>query len=328
MEESRRGEGARVNWKQILVTALITGIITVGAGMLINHFQTREPRLVYSAEDTLPFEGPLENLAIYHVKIENSGKKIVEDVVCQLSFSTGIIQQNRVVLEPSITANEIVSDSVYRLELPNLNPGESAASSILVSSKDQLPDRPEISLRSKGVTGVEASEKIGSGLNWIVIVLSTITMFAATYFLIRTTRLTRRLGLTFLEDFDESRHDDDQRQILSYLCGIHKLNEEVERYLNMSSETSYWAESDRFAMLAVGNPTGEQATKYKSVLEDLLIYGTIAQKSGGIIHYNIARIAKSQTNDEEANEHLKEAKKIIPKLVETRVKLDSIWKSK
>jgi hypothetical protein len=328
MEESRRGEGARVNWKQILVTALITGIITVGAGMLINHFQTREPRLVYSAEDTLPFEGPLENLAIYHVKTENSGKKIVEDVVCQLSFSTGIIQQNRVVLEPSITANEIVSDSVYRLELPNLNPGESAAISILVSSKDQLPDRPEISLRGKGVTGVEASEKIGNGLNWVVVVLSTIAMFAATYFLIRTTRLTRRLGLTFLEDFDESRHNDDQRQVLSYLCGIHKLSSEVERYLNMSSEASYWAESDRFAMLVIEDPMGEDSEKRKRVLESLLKYAGIRSMSEGIIHYNIARIAKAQGKEEEANNRLEEARRIIPELVKTRVELDPIWGEK
>jgi len=328
MEESRRGEGARVNWKQILVTALITGIITVGAGMLISHFQTREPRLTYSAEDALPLEGPVENIAIYHVRIENSGKKVVEDIACQLSFSKATIKQSRVILEPSITYDEIILSNVYRIEISNLNPEETVILSVLASSPEQLPNRPKISLRSKGVTGVEASEDRGNGMNWVLIVLSTITMFAMTYVIIRTTGLTRRLGLTFLEDYDESKHGDDQRQILSYLCGIHKLNEEVERYLNMSSETSYWAESDRFAMLAVGNPTGEQATKYKSVLEDLLIYGTINQKSEGIIHYNIARIAKSQTNDEEANEHLKEAKKSIPKLVETRVKLDSIWKSK
>ena len=96
-------EERRSNWKQIIITAIITGVITVGAGVIINNFQTREPHLTYSAQDAIPFEGLLENIAIYNVEIENDGKKIVEDVVCQLSFSTGVIQQSRVILEPSVT---------------------------------------------------------------------------------------------------------------------------------------------------------------------------------------------------------------------------------
>ena len=94
----------------------------------------------------------------------------------------------------------------------------------------------------------------------------------------------------------------------------------------MSSEASYWAESDRFAMLALENPTEEDAEKRRQVLEDLLKYTKVRPKSEGIIHYNIARIAKAQRNEEEANKHLEEARKIIPELVKTRIDLDPIWK--
>ncbi len=129
-----------------------------------------------------------------------------------------------------------------------------------------------------------------------------------------------------IDDIGENTHEGDQRQILSYLCGVYKLNSEVERYLNMSSEASYWAESDRFAMLALENPTEEDAEKRRQVLEDLLKYTKVRPKSEGIIHYNIARIAKAQRNEEEANKHLEEARKIIPELVKTRIDLDPIWK--
>ena len=142
-------EERRLGWKQIVITAIITGVITVGAGIFIDQIQAREPLLTYSVEGGIPFEGPLENIAIYNVKIENDGKKVVEDVVCQLSFTEATIQQGRVILEPSITKNENISGNSYRLELPNLNPGESAALSVLVSSREQRPSLPEISLRGK-----------------------------------------------------------------------------------------------------------------------------------------------------------------------------------
>ena len=96
----------------------------------------------------------------------------------------------------------------------------------------------------------------------------------------------------------------------------------------MSSEVSYWAESDRFAMLAVENPTGEDSERQKQVLKDLLQYTQVHPSSEGIVHYNIARIAKAQGEDEEADDHLEKAKKLIPKLIETRVKLDPIWGKK
>lgn len=58
---------------------------------------------------------------------------------------------------------------------------------------------------------------------------------------------------------------------------------------------------------------------------DLLSYAYIAEESLGIIHYNIALIAKAQGNQKEADEHLVEAKKLIPELIEKRLKLDPIW---
>lgn len=321
-------EERRSNWKQVVITAIITAIITVGGGFLINYFQTSEPHLSYAIEDATPFEGLFENIAIYNVMLENDGNKIVDDVVCQLSFSSAEIQQSKLNLDPSITHNEIVSGNSYRLELLNLNPKESAAISVLVSSPRQLPSRPDISLRGKGVTGVEASEDGKNGINWVFMVISTIAVYVvlSSILFTRKNRFSSKLLSFISEDIDESKHHDDQRQILSYICGINELNSEVERYLNMSSEASYWAESDRFAMLALENPNGEDAEKRKHVLEDLLKYTKITVKSEGIIHYNIARIAKAQRNEEEANKHLEEAKKTIPKLVKIRIALDPIWK--
>lgn len=315
-------EERHVNWKQIFITAAVTGIVTLGVGMALYYIQTPEPRLTYSVEDTLPFEGPSENIAIYHVRIENNGKKVVEDVVCQLSFSTAIIKQHRIILEPSIAYTETILNNSYRVELLNLNPQESTLVSVLASSPDQLPSRPEISLRGKGITGIEVSGKTEKNNVWTTMMIAMIAAFAG----LSSLFFTRRLIV--LESPKHSATHATQRGILSYLCGIHNLNSEVENYLKMPSGVTYWSEADRFAMLAVEDPTGEDAEKRKQVLKDLLKYAKIASLSEGIVHYNIARIAKAQSKEEEADDHLKKAEKIMPELVKTRLEIDPIFGKK
>lgn len=320
-------EERRVNWKQIFITAAVTGIVTLGVGMALYYIQTPEPRLTYSVEDTLPFEGPSENIAIYHVRIENNGKKVVEDVVCQLSFSTAIIKQHRIILEPSIAYTETILNNSYRAELLNLNPQESTLVSVLASSPDKLPPRPEISLRGKGITGIEVSGKTEKNNVWTTMMVAMIAAFAGLSSLFFTRR-PEFLNLIGLESPKHSSTHATQRGILSYLCGIHNLNSEVENYLKMPSDVTYWSEADRFAMLAVEDPTGEDAEKRKHVLNDLLKYAEIASLSEGIIHYNIARIAKAQSKEEEADDHLKKAEKIMPELVKTRLEIDPIFGKK
>jgi len=76
-------------------------------------------------------------------------------------------------------------------------------------------------------------------------------------------------------------------------------------------------------------PLGEMAQSRKQVLKDLLEYeDNIATQSEGIIYYNVALIAKARGEENEAEEHLKEARKLIPKIVEKRMQLDPIWKKK
>lgn len=315
-------EERRLNWKHIIITTVITGVVAIATGMSLFYFQRREPRLVYSVEDAFPFESPEKNYAIYHVKIENNGKKSVKEIICHVSYSPATIEQYRVKAEPSLDYKDSISESKnsYRVEFVDLHPNENVVISVLASCLDELPLHPVISLRGENIIGIERPKKdyfSQSGLFQFTPTLLGAYAGLFSLFLLMWFSKFRIFG---------SRHGDDQRKILSFLCGLHNLPREVERYLNMPSKTSYWAESDRMAMLAVKNLTGEDAEKRKKILKDLLDYAAISTSSRSIIHYNIARIDKAQGNNDESESHLKEAKKHISKLIETRLKLDPIFK--
>lgn len=320
-----------INWKQMLLPILITAIVTIAVGIIVGlsltHFQMREPKLVYYAEDTLPYKSPTGDTAIYHVKIENLGKEATEEVVCILAFEKATIEQSRIIVAPSIDYSEIVGNNSYRVDLPSLNPHESATLSVLASGTDNLPPRPEVSLRGKGITGTEATKTTGKETAWwgiLVAILASLAGVGAGGLTLRSTLMKMRKSIS-----SGVGSDGEQKGVLAYLCEIHGLNDDARTYRSMVQEAKYWSESDRLAMESRMEPLGEMAQRRKQVLKDLLEYaGSIATQSLGIVHYNVALIAKARGEENEAEEHLKEARKLIPEILEKRMKLDPIWKKK
>lgn len=156
------------NRRSIVIAATITGIITLfvslGSGWLLSYLQAREPNLVYSIQDTVPFEGPTENLAIYHVTIQNSGLRIAESVICQISILDAKIAKSSLIVAPGIAYNQSISDGSCRVEIPNLNPQESVIVSVVASSVKKLPSRPQVHLRGKGIVGTEATKRTETAL--------------------------------------------------------------------------------------------------------------------------------------------------------------------
>jgi hypothetical protein len=321
-------EERRINLKQILVTAVITGIVAVATGMLLFNIQRRDPYLTYEVKDTIPFMGDKEKLAIYHVTIRNGGKQIVSDVDCHISVAPALVKETRTSLEPSIPFTEKASAGNYEVHLMNLNPDEEATLSVLASTPGELPSRPKVSLRGQGVTGKEAEEKekrtfFEGPIFTAVVSAYSVFVVLALIFRLRGTRGLRRVGGHGVED--TSVHSDNQNEILAYLCGLHKLTEDAEAYLTKSGDSSYWSEADRIAALAVSSRDVNETEARKNVLRDLLRYARISNTSVAIIHYNIARIAKAQDRKEECKEHLKEAKDALPKLMETRLSIDPVF---
>ena len=85
-----------LNWKQIIFTAVITGVIVIVTGMILFFLQSSAPKLTYTLLDTIPFEGHEETLAIQHILLENEGNKIVEDVSFVLNVSPSKIKKHRI----------------------------------------------------------------------------------------------------------------------------------------------------------------------------------------------------------------------------------------
>ena len=222
-----------------------------------------------------------------------------------------------------------MKDDSYRVSIENLNPNEVITISILTTSIESNVQRPEVALRGRGILGSEATvEKVEKFelLNSPVFAAALSGYSVLVALLIMRKRRTypfAKLG----KIFDSETHGDDQNEVMAYLFNIHGLPHTAEDYLKRYRIPSYWSESDYIATLAIQDKDQELIEIRKKVLIDLLEYASVAPSSEGIIHYNIARVAQYQGNIEEKNRHIEQAKKVIPKLLKTRMKLDPVFKN-
>lgn len=309
-----------INWTQSILSALITIIVSVGGGMILFNLQSEKPTINYNTEKILPFKSQKENLNIYHIKIENLGNKLAEEIVGEISLNPAKIKDINISSEFPINVKTENDSLRIKFSTKSLNPNESFKISVLAISDINFPDEPKVKLRAKGIVGekidndgTKEQKKEEEKLPFILMVsfVTILTLFTRSFI------KSRGIG---------NKHSDEQNKTISFVYGIHNLDKEAERLLSKPNKASYWSEADRLTSNAINSKDKDQINKVKNALSDLLDYAKIADSSRGIIYYNLARIEKHLGNDEKSEEYLNKSKKEIPKLLETRVKIDPLFK--
>lgn len=322
---SKGGTSSGVKWKYIIIpiiiTAIATLIVTIAAPIVIDYFKTPDFKLQYYVQDTLPFKTQTTEIASYQVMVKNEGAKVLEDIVCQIHIPGATINQSNFLSEFPLDFSQNCTANSLTLKIANLNPQETGTIYILATSENQLPTQPNIQLRAKGASGAKAPSTDNQEASPWYYNLATVgiplTVGLASVILL----LKRELK----PEPDHKKIEENQNQCLGYLCGVHELFPEMERYYNTSTKSSYRSESDRLTALAVKDPRNRK--KILQVLISLLEYdGNIAEESKAVIHYNIAKIFKADRNSVEEKAHLEEAKKMAPEIIESRLKVDPYFK--
>ena len=318
----------KINWQQILVTAVITGIITVISGVILFKIQEHEPKLTYSAIETIPFEGSNKVVGIYNVVLKNEGEKDLKDVVCVVKINKSQIDQYKVSVNPANIHSETQKDDTLTVKFAGLNPSEEATVSVLASSQSTLPKRPEVALRSVGLTGTEKSSnaKDGKLKDLLVTVVGGVVATLLLFLLITGKRISSLFGSTAGSGLLSGKHSGDQRNILAYLCSLFGLNDEEERYRSLNYKVEYWAESDKLAMSAIESKSSDYTQKIDKLLRELTQYVSMADDSEAIVYYNIARIAAARGDHLTKEQYMKKANNIAPNIIAKRLDMDSFSK--
>lgn len=310
-----------INWKQSILTAIITIVVTVIGGMVLYYLQFHKAEIVYTYDFVPPFKSQKENLSIVHININNQGNEIAEDVRSEINVHPAIIKDYSIKTDAPIEINTVKDSTKLIFTTKNLNQSEGFKVSILTSSNDKYSGEPNIKIRAKGINGIkkedikEKEEK--TPFYKLLLYISTFV-----------TGLTLALRGIFKSKNvlgKEGKHHDDQNKVIAYLCGINGLDDQADILLGLPNDASYWSEVDRLTSKAINSNDVEFIDKVKKVLTDLLEYAEMADSSVGLTKYNLARIEMKNGKKENADTLILEAKKLAEELINTRLKLDPLF---
>jgi len=268
------------------LTAVVSLVVGVGTGLLLDFFRSRAPRLVYTISSAEMFPGENQSTGIVLLRIGNSGGREAEDVFCRVSVADATIKQQKTEGVPNVNQLVKATGGAVELNLPFLNPGERLSLHLLLDLHGSQMAQPTVQLRAKGVTGVEESPGQETATSPSEILTLSGTVLAA--FLAGLTTLlavrARTRGVVLWTH-------DDQREVFAYILGVHGFLQEAQQHRLVGREETYWSIADMLTEIWIAAGDRDQAGKGVRALEDLLDYAHPADSSVNLIRLNIARLA-------------------------------------
>ena len=317
-----------MNWKSIIATALITGVVTVGTGMLLFWWQSEKSELTYNSIQSIPFDDSSNKLFIQQVEITNSGDKPVEDVIFVLSFANQEIQKSKISIDKAISHQQKIDNKLIELKIDSLNPNESANISVLFQSANSDVSGGAVSLRAKGITGkLIGTKKENDRTSFFI---SLIAAYAGILAFALSTRRGRTILPLLFKRLILGRSigaSGEQKNTLASLLAMYGYPDRAKSYLQSNSSRQYWVEADLLASEAIN---GDEKLRSDSIeiLKAISKIEVIAKGSKAVVLYNIARIAKFNDSDSEISvEYLDLAKELDSGEIDRRLSVDPIFVS-
>lgn len=139
-------------WLKMIVPLILGTLI----GSLLTWINWTYPKLTYTVQNPVFFEGEKNSFGLLTVSVQNDGSKVAEDVFCSIPISKDKVQEVKVTPE-FLQAKVEIEDSNIRVSLPHITPPDSFQVSVLSTSPEVLPKDGIITVRGKGVIGSRPS---------------------------------------------------------------------------------------------------------------------------------------------------------------------------
>lgn len=306
-----------MNWKSIIATALITGVVTIVTGLLLYWYQNKEADIVYHTIQSIPFNGKDKKVSIFQADIQNIGRKEAEEIILVIDIRNGKIDQSILDINDTISHEEIRGVDSYTLKIKTLNPSELVKVSLLLDVLNDKKIKPNVSLRAKGVMGRSQATEIFKLSPFFIGLIALYTGLVVSLIFLRKRRIN-------LIDLLRGRHTNQKHEIASALA-IYGMPEKSKQYLKSNTSRMYWVEADQLTAEAIFSNNNEELKNTIKVLK-VILDRSISDSSAGILYYNISKLYKVNGNDTRSKDYLEKAILYNKSEIERRIKFDPILK--
>lgn len=287
--------------KTAIVTAVLTGVFTVIAGIATYWLTTKEPALSYSVVGGPALTASSGAKRIFVVELRNSGRREVPQTLVQLVLKEGELTEVASEASPGVKLTEERAPHKVEIRADLLNPGDlvkvSFLASLVVSSAE-----PTVVVRAPGVQAIDESRtrdglfSKGKPPEILALLASALGAFMSSFLLLSgRTSIGRRLGLPSLGS------SLDQSEIGAFICGACGLYEEADSLRFGGTETSYRGIADYLRHRALRRAQNERSA-YSTALRALLLTKGYSPASVHAIRAAIDAFEVAKLDDREFKE--------------------------
>ena len=283
--------------KTAIITALLTGVFTVVAGIATYWLTTKEPELSFSVVGGPTLSGTTGTKRIFVVEVRNSGRKEIAQTLVQLALQGGELSEVASEASPGVKLTGEKTPRQVDIRADSLNPGDFVKVSFLTSLAS--PDtEPKVVVRAPGVQAIAVSEKRG-GLftkdkpsELFALLAAALGAVTSSFIILTRSRISRKLGLP------SSSSSIDQSEVGAFVCGACGLFEESDRLRFGGSEISFRGTADYLRHRAL-RAAPEERPKYNAALRALLLNKAISPFSFSAIRAAIDVVGTERLSDAE-----------------------------
>lgn len=283
--------------KTAIITAILTGVFTVLAGVLTYWFTTKEPALSYSVIAGPAVTGAEGTKRIYVVEVRNSGRKEVAQTLVQLALKSGELTEVAAEATPGVKLTEEKAARQIDIRADMLNPGDTLKVSLLMSLVPP-EEQPKVTVRAPGVQAVADSNKregpfsLSEPSGLLALFAPALAAVMSSFLLLSKSALGRKLGLKAIgAGIGKS-------ELVAYISGACGLADEAEHLRFRGGEISYRGAADYLRHRAMRSSNVERE-KYETALRAILLIDDIAAQSVESIRWAIDTVASTKITDTE-----------------------------
>lgn len=277
----------KLNLKQVLLTAAITCIFTVIAGVITYVVTTDRPELTYSIASgpTLSFQGTHKR--IFAIEIVNLGRREIADATATIDIKAGKIEEVAYDASPGLALVPDRQSTSYGLRAGTLNPGERFSISVLAT----IPSPefvPVIGVRGRGTTGTmkKISAREGKAVVYLAVgsmatMLGAVTSLSPTFRRILGNSPSSAVARAFMRSASAV-GPFERNELVAYILGSCGLKELSLMVRFAPSETSFRGAADCIVSQSIG-ARDEERQKSVTALKCMLLVKRINSDSVDVI---------------------------------------------
>ncbi|HAS6281506.1 TPA: hypothetical protein I7215_20715 [Vibrio vulnificus] len=281
------------NIETIIVTALVTLVVTVLAGIAVEYFKKIKPKLSYSIKESIPITLNENKIGANVIEVHNPSSKTVKDITVRIK-SSGVDIKNSGVNSTTGLDYDIVElgDSI-EVKIPFLKFKDYVSITTIMEDRYHIPNKPEVTIRSpdqfKSILESKQDTSIVKRFDF-ALVPATVAAIVVGVSLSKSSN-----GISTLMNARV-----DQSTQLTLAATKVNLPYLVSRY-STGDDFTYYTQGPYIYSLAMNSPTKEEVQKYYDFLSIVVQNSArINSSSKAALEFFLGRVSLILGNESDA----------------------------